>query len=176
LSSSASAVETSIRGGIWPASEAWLLDTGLKLFACGVDAERISRFEKLVGESRPWPLVFSAREAAHARKTKNPAEALCAAFCCKEALFKALERPFSFPECEVLDSFRRGKVRSGAVRRYELCPYGHTTNAGALKLSREIRRRFGIRRAIVRILRPAPGELAAVVHVLVRSGAVRRCS
>jgi phosphopantetheinyl transferase (holo-ACP synthase) len=46
--------------------------------------------------------VFSAREIEHARSLDDPAWALCAAFCCKEALTKALGAMFEYPECELL--------------------------------------------------------------------------
>ena len=46
--------------------------------------------------------MFSTREIEHARALDDPARALCAAFCCKEALFKALGAMFEYPECELL--------------------------------------------------------------------------
>jgi phosphopantetheinyl transferase (holo-ACP synthase) len=69
----------------------------------GLDAEQVTRFEKLADGSRPpWRLVFSAREAAHLAAQPEAARAFCAAFCCKEALCKALGESYSFPGFECL--------------------------------------------------------------------------
>lgn len=46
-------------------------------------------------------MVFTAREADFAASSGDPGRALCAAFCVKEALFKALGRPLDMWECEV---------------------------------------------------------------------------
>ena len=84
-------------------SSTWSFDSGWPLRGCGVDLERIARFERLAGlDAERWPLVFSSREIEHARALGEPARALCAAFCCKEALFKALDAMFEYPECELL--------------------------------------------------------------------------
>jgi len=84
-------------------SSTWSFDSGLPLRGCGVDLERVARFEHLVPpDADRWPLVFSGREIEHARSLGDPARALCAAFCCKEALFKALGTMFEYPECELL--------------------------------------------------------------------------
>jgi phosphopantetheinyl transferase (holo-ACP synthase) len=69
----------------------------------GLDAEQVTRFEKLADGSRPpWRLVYSAREAAHLAAQPQAARAFCAAFCCKEALCKALGESYAFPEFECL--------------------------------------------------------------------------
>ena len=116
-----------------------------ELLGCGIDAERVQRFSKLPGRERPWPLVFTPREVAHARSLPEPAEALCAAFCCKEALFKALPRPFNFTDCELLfDPVRPDQ---------------------APRLSPALCRELAVSHASVHVLRPAPGELAAVACV-----------
>jgi 4'-phosphopantetheinyl transferase EntD len=49
----------------------------------------------------PPGFIFSRKEAAHCQNTGNTLTALCAAFCCKEALFKALKKPFNFDQCEL---------------------------------------------------------------------------
>ena len=68
-----------------------------------MDLERVARFERLAPpDAERWPLVFSEREIGHARSLADPARALCAAFCCKEALTKALGAIFEYPECELL--------------------------------------------------------------------------
>jgi len=69
----------------------------------GLDAEQVTRFDKLADGSRPpWRLVYSAREAAHLAAQPQAARAFCAAFCCKEALCKALGGSYAFPEFECL--------------------------------------------------------------------------
>jgi phosphopantetheinyl transferase (holo-ACP synthase) len=84
-------------------SSTWSSESGWPLRGCGVDLERIARFERLARpDDERWPLVFSARELDHARTLGDPARGLCAAFCCKEALFKALGAMFEYPECELL--------------------------------------------------------------------------
>jgi len=69
----------------------------------GLDAEQVTRFEKLADGSRPpWRLVYSAREAAHLAAQPQAARAFCVAFCCKEALYKALGEHYPFPKFECL--------------------------------------------------------------------------
>jgi len=68
----------------------------------GIDAEQVSRFEKFAAGERPWRLVYSPREAQHLAAQPQVARAFCAAFCCKEALYKALGEFYSFPEFECL--------------------------------------------------------------------------
>jgi phosphopantetheinyl transferase (holo-ACP synthase) len=116
-----------------------------RLLACGVDAEQVSRFAKLVGDPRPWPQIFSAREAAHAAGLGDPAAGLCASFCCKEALVKALESAFPYPECELL--YQPGREEQELI------------------LSAGIRERHHITQARARLLAPREGELAAVVSL-----------
>jgi phosphopantetheinyl transferase (holo-ACP synthase) len=69
------------------------------LHGVGVDAERVERFERLAADRRFWRRICSPREAGHLASQAQPALAFCAAFCCKEAFFKALGEPLSFPEC-----------------------------------------------------------------------------
>ncbi len=47
-------------------------------------------------------MVFSAREVEYINRLADPAFGFCAAFCCKEAVFKALGQPINFVECELL--------------------------------------------------------------------------
>jgi len=72
----------------------------------GLDAEQVARFEKLAAGDKPWRHVYSAREAAHLAAQPQAAQAFCAAFCCKEAFYKALGEFYSFPEFECL--YRHG--------------------------------------------------------------------
>jgi hypothetical protein len=73
---------------------------------CGVDAERVERFREHVapGAAPPWPLLFSDREVAHAFSLPDPALGLCAAFCVKEAVVKALGVPIDYRACELFFS------------------------------------------------------------------------
>ncbi len=70
------------------------------LLGCGVDAERIARFRKLAVQADPMPIVFSKAEVSHNRTLPDPAVGFCASFCCKEALYKAVDTPFNFSDCE----------------------------------------------------------------------------
>jgi phosphopantetheinyl transferase (holo-ACP synthase) len=75
----------------------------MMLQGCGIDSEKISRFETIARESGyPLPFVFSRAEMDHCRRLTNPAVGLCAAFCCKEALRKAIASPYNFTDCEAL--------------------------------------------------------------------------
>ncbi len=94
----------------------------------GIDAEQVSRFEKFAAGERPWRLVYSAREVLHLAAQAQAARAFCAAFCCKEAFYKALGEFYSFPEFEcfylpgvpeqrfVLAPGLRERLGSGRVR------------------------------------------------------------
>jgi phosphopantetheinyl transferase (holo-ACP synthase) len=46
------------------------------------------------------PFVFTKREISHCDKFQDPAPALCASFCIKEAMFKALGKAYNFTDCE----------------------------------------------------------------------------
>jgi hypothetical protein len=68
----------------------------------GIDAERVERFARFASAGDPRGRIWTPREIAHARALPEPALALCAAFCCKEALYKALGGAYRFPAFEVL--------------------------------------------------------------------------
>lgn len=125
-------------------SSTWTFESPLRLIGCGVDAERPSRFEKLRDVERPWHLVYSEREGRHVRTLADQALGYCAAFCCKEAVMKALEEAFPFPECEVFYEPDRGVK---------------------VALSPRLARRSGVRATEVRLSHPAPDELLAVVYL-----------
>jgi phosphopantetheine--protein transferase-like protein len=72
------------------------------LHGVGIDAELVRRFDRLAADGRFWRRVCSPREAEHLASQAQPALALCAAFCCKEAFFKALGESCALPECECL--------------------------------------------------------------------------
>ena len=84
----------------------------------GVDAERVARFDRPGLSRNPLPMVFTEREAAFARASGDPARALCAAFCAKEALFKAAGRPVDVRGFEVFA--RPGADRPDVVIGEEL--------------------------------------------------------
>ena len=72
------------------------------VLGCGVDCEELARFAPmLAAEAHPMPLVFTRAEVDHARSLPSPARALCACFCAKEAVFKALGAPYNFTDCEL---------------------------------------------------------------------------
>ena len=67
-----------------------------------MDCEEIARFAPmLAAEAHPMPLVFTRAEVDHARTAPFPARALCASFCAKEAVLKALNAPYDFTDCEL---------------------------------------------------------------------------
>jgi phosphopantetheinyl transferase (holo-ACP synthase) len=66
----------------------------------GLDAEQVARFDKLAAGVTPWRFVYSEGEARHLAAQPHAARAFCAAFCCKEALCKALGEAYSFPQLE----------------------------------------------------------------------------
>jgi len=72
------------------------------LVGCGVDCEAVARFAPmLAADDHPMPFVFTRAEVDRARTLPNPARALGACFCAKEAVFKALG-PYNFTDCELV--------------------------------------------------------------------------
>lgn len=123
----------------------WSFEPTLHLSGCGVDSERVDRFANLVGRDDPFELVFSAREVSHIRTLSDPAEGFCIAFCCKEAMCKALERPFDFRDCELLSD--------------------RASSEQNLRLSQSLRDEFNITSASARIMRPHKAERLVVVYL-----------
>lgn len=75
----------------------WTSDSPLPLRGVGVDTERIDRFGR-----EPLEGVFGPEERRRASGGGEwDAVRLCAGFCVKEALWKALEEPYDLRECEV---------------------------------------------------------------------------
>ena len=109
----------------------WSFDSSLKLAGIGIDAEHPSRFIPYLNDSHPFPFIFSSDEAGFAFRSANPSRAFCAAFCCKEALFKATGIPYNFTDCELLESISESHVE--------------------LRLSESFRNDYGIASAIARI-------------------------
>jgi phosphopantetheinyl transferase (holo-ACP synthase) len=90
----------------------WAFNSCLPLVSCGIDSEHIPRFRRWARESGHFlPFLFTKNEIVHCRKLKDPAVGLCAAFCVKEALFKALKRPYQVTGCEFFFSTAAGKSR-----------------------------------------------------------------
>jgi phosphopantetheinyl transferase (holo-ACP synthase) len=75
---------------------------------CGVDVEETRRFRRFLPSAAPAgadgddSLLFHPAEIRAALAGPDPARWLCACFCAKEALFKALGEPFNFNELEFL--------------------------------------------------------------------------
>lgn len=108
------------------AGDIWTCEVQGRLLGCGIDAEAVGRFRRdLGGQDDPWEAIFTEREIAHARSLADPAFGLCASFCCKEAVIKALGTSLDYRECELLFSLK------GPEQHLELAP--------ALCLEREIR-------------------------------------
>lgn len=112
--------------------------------ACGIDLERIDRFRKwAAGEDNPPDFVFSDREISHNRTLPDPALGLCACFCCKEAMVKALGEPFNMTDCELLPDFE------------------NETNE--IHLGPDLREKYDIERAIARLRRSDLNEEELIV-------------
>jgi phosphopantetheine--protein transferase-like protein len=88
-------------------SRTWTFEAPGPLLGCGIDSEKIARFEKVAADETPWPLIFTPAEVAHARSSADPARRFCASFAAKEAVFKALGAPYNFTDCELLPDFDR---------------------------------------------------------------------
>ena len=80
----------------------WNYKISRKLIACGIDAEQVERFAPYAAsDEHPMPFVFSGDEIKHFKELANPVKGFCAAFCCKEALYKAISQHYNFPDCEL---------------------------------------------------------------------------
>jgi phosphopantetheinyl transferase (holo-ACP synthase) len=110
------------------------------LIGCGIDAECVDRFTRwLHGGRAPSPILFSQGEIDHCGGLDDASAAgLCASFCCKEAVYKALRRPFNGPECELF--------WQPAVQRYTVA------------LSERLHHEFGLTRALAWVALKKSGE------------------
>lgn len=80
----------------------WNYKTSLNLIACGIDAERVERFNSIVNSDKyPMPFIFSKEEIKHINQLSAPAKGFCAAFCSKEAFYKAISAHYNFCDCEL---------------------------------------------------------------------------
>ncbi len=79
----------------------WNFECSAKtLTGCGIDAERIERFEEWADpDSEKPPFIFSEEELAAVQGKSDPTLYLCVCFCAKEALFKALGFAYNYAEC-----------------------------------------------------------------------------
>ncbi len=123
----------------------WNFDSAQPFCGAGIDAESPSRFVSALCEDHPFPFIFTKDEISFAKGSAEPAFSLCAAFCCKEALFKATGIPYNFTECELIELPKHKSV--------------------SLRLGKELREEAGISSAIAHISRTEtePSEVVAVV-------------
>ena len=117
----------------------------------GIDAERIERFVEAArsGDEVVMPHVFSARELGACRAAPDPAAALAAAHCCKEALLKATRSAFAYPEAELLDV---------------AAPLDRARRTAELTLSPGLASRLGVGRATAELFVDEDTTCVAVVH------------
>lgn len=130
-------------------SSTWNSEAYGPLRGVGVDAEQVARFDLPDTPGNPLPMVFSPEEAAHAAASGRAAWCLCAAFCVKEAMRKALGEPLDPRECRAFADPGAGRTADGALRmRVEAGPGLRTSLRGA---------------SVEALLREAGGELVATV-------------
>jgi phosphopantetheinyl transferase (holo-ACP synthase) len=116
------------------------------LLSCGIDSEQVARFEKWSRDTSDFlPFVFTEKERSHCRNMRHPAQGLCAAFCVKEALLKAVHRSYHFADCEFFYDRTRRKSRLFISGK---------TGAGMKKYY-----------PVVKILSPVPGQITAIVYL-----------
>jgi phosphopantetheinyl transferase (holo-ACP synthase) len=109
----------------------------------GLDAETAARFERHAGADRRLTSVWTPRELDHAAAQADPGRALCASFCCKEAVFKAAGGGVRFTTVELL-----------ARRLPDTLPVAFAADAAAPA---------GAGAATVRLEEAPGGEIVAVV-------------
>jgi len=96
----------------------------------GIDAEYPRRFSRFTREKEhPLPFVFSPQEWDHARQSSCPEKALCISFCCKEAMYKALDMPYNFTECTFTGATHNGVQPVFCTK--SLCERGGFSTAAA---------------------------------------------
>ena len=104
------------------------------------------RFEKWSGDKTDFlPFVFTEKERSHCRKMRDPATGLCAAFCVKEALLKAVSRAYDFTDCEFLYDTSQKK---------SLFSISGKTGAGMKKIH-----------PAAQLLSPVRGQMTAIVYL-----------
>src|SRR5271157_262777 len=124
-------------------SSTWTFSSCCRLVSCGIDAERVGRFRQWSKDGSAFlPCVFTEKDRSRCRRLPDPAAGLCAAFCVKEALYKAIGRPYNFTDCEFLP--------------------GRGNTAGSFAVSPRLARDLRGAVPVARILRPVRGHLTAV--------------
>ena len=124
----------------------WTFNSRLALVSCGIDSEHVARFYKWEKAGKNiLPFVYTPKERTHCRGLADPAKGLCAAFCVKEALCKALERPYDFTDCEFL--------------------YAGTLQNSLFALSGKIAPRMRNIQACAKLLMPVKGQVTAIVYL-----------
>lgn len=90
----------------------WTCNSCVPCVGCGIDSEHIDRFVQWENSKPDFlPFVFTKSEKSYCKKLSIPAVGLCAAFCTKEALRKALHNPYNFTDCEFFYSDDPKKCR-----------------------------------------------------------------
>ena len=124
----------------------WTFNSRLALVSCGIDSEHVARFCKWEKAGKDLlPFIYTSKERAHCMGLADPAIGLCAAFCVKEALCKALERPYDFTDCEFLYDKRP---------RRSLFSISGKTGAAMGKIHPS-----------VKLLSPVRGQMTAIVYL-----------
>ncbi len=102
-----------------------------RLLGCGIDTEHIIRFAQLeLKGNKPSPFIFSPKEIEYCSALADSWIAFCTAFCCKEALFKALQSPYDFTACELLWNGKKRTHISPTLSK-ALCKQHHITDSRA---------------------------------------------
>jgi phosphopantetheinyl transferase (holo-ACP synthase) len=124
-------------------SSTWTFDPGARLVGCGIDAERIERFCQWTKPDAERPAyIYNQDEFNWCRSRPDPALALCASFCCKEALFKAIGAPYNYTGCSARYDWSQDKC--------------------VIDIAEEILAEHGFSRAVARIFVDCDHCIAAV--------------
>jgi phosphopantetheinyl transferase (holo-ACP synthase) len=124
----------------------WTFSSCRDLVSCGIDSERISRFHKFkTGSPDFMPFVFSGKERDYCATLENPGQGLCASFCVKEAMFKAIRRPYNFTDCEFF--------------------YAPTPEKARFALTGSISRAIRDMVPCVKVFKPAAGQFTAIIYL-----------
>lgn len=124
----------------------WTFNSRLALVSCGIDSEHVARFDRWSSNKSDFlPFVFTKQERSHCRLLRNPATGLCAAFCVKEALLKALGRPYDLADCEFL--------------------YDKTPRNCLFSISGKTGAAMGKIHPAAKLLSPVRGQMTAIVYL-----------
>jgi phosphopantetheinyl transferase (holo-ACP synthase) len=125
----------------------WTFNSRLTFVSCGIDSEHVARFGKWRSDRSDFlPFVFTKKERSHCRLLRNPAAGLCSAFCVKEALLKALCRPYDLTDCEFL--------------------YHKMPQNSLFSISGKTGAAMGKIHPAVKFLSPVRGQMTAIVYLL----------